>query len=209
LKHEAFIHWNGQGWMMNKFSSSRTLWLFSLIGLMNIEHLIRMADLQSNLAGIKLENFYFWTQRTWPSGRDHKTSWFIKSSDPSCAIAQLFTTNWRLPTTFLLAGRMNRQTASIDLKKTGMMPLCLGGQSAHNRLKKFLFPPIQKVFATHKSTKGLDLPNSKKQTSQEPMQTKYAFLGVRSCDLNAIAIQDKVFLGGPFYRSCLWTKTHG
>jgi hypothetical protein len=64
--------------------------------------------------------------------------------------------------------------------------------------KKFLFPPIQKIFATHKSTKGLDLPNSKLQTSQEPTPTKYAFFGVRPCDLKAIAIQDKVFLGGPF-----------
>jgi sulfhydrogenase subunit beta (sulfur reductase) len=64
--------------------------------------------------------------------------------------------------------------------------------------KKFLFPPIQKIFATHKSTKGLDLANSKKQIQQESVQTKYAFFGVRSCELSAIAIQDKVFLGGPF-----------
>ena len=64
--------------------------------------------------------------------------------------------------------------------------------------KKFLFPPVQRIFATHKSTKGLDLPNSKKQPSQELAQTKYAFVGVRPCDVHAIAIQDKVFLGGPF-----------
>jgi formate hydrogenlyase subunit 6/NADH:ubiquinone oxidoreductase subunit I len=64
--------------------------------------------------------------------------------------------------------------------------------------KKFLFPPVQKIFATHKSTKGIDLPNSKTKKSQESASTKYAFLGVRPCDLSAIAIQDKVFLGGPF-----------
>jgi ferredoxin len=64
--------------------------------------------------------------------------------------------------------------------------------------KKFLFPPIQKIFATHRSTKGLDFPNSKKQAPQESPPIKYAFFGVRSCELNAIAIQDKVFLGGPF-----------
>ena len=62
--------------------------------------------------------------------------------------------------------------------------------------KKFLFPPIQKIFATHKRTKGLDLPNSKKQMPQEPPPTQYAFFGVRPCDLNAITIQDTVFLGG-------------
>jgi sulfhydrogenase subunit beta (sulfur reductase) len=64
--------------------------------------------------------------------------------------------------------------------------------------KKFLFPPIQKIFATHKSTKGLDFPNSKKLLSQESTPIKYAFLGVRPCDLNAIAIQDKIFLNGHF-----------
>jgi sulfhydrogenase subunit beta (sulfur reductase) len=64
--------------------------------------------------------------------------------------------------------------------------------------KKILFPPVQKIFATHKNTKGLDLPNSKTPAAQEPAPTNYAFLGVRPCDLNAISIQDKVFLGGPF-----------
>jgi sulfhydrogenase subunit beta (sulfur reductase) len=64
--------------------------------------------------------------------------------------------------------------------------------------KKFFFPPIQKIFATHRSTKGLDFPNLKKQAPQDSPPIKYAFFGVRSCELNAIAIQDKVFLGGPF-----------
>ncbi len=64
--------------------------------------------------------------------------------------------------------------------------------------KKFLFPPIQKIFATHKNAKGLDLPNVKKHASQESVPKKYAFFGVRPCELNAIALQDKVFLGGPF-----------
>jgi sulfhydrogenase subunit beta (sulfur reductase) len=64
--------------------------------------------------------------------------------------------------------------------------------------KRFLFPPIQKIFATHKKTKGIELQNSKKQVPEEIQPLKYAFFGVRSCELNAIAIQDKVFLGGPF-----------
>jgi sulfhydrogenase subunit beta (sulfur reductase) len=64
--------------------------------------------------------------------------------------------------------------------------------------KKFLFPPIQRIFATHKRNKGIDLPNSKKTPVQDDIPPKYAFFGVRSCELSAIAIQDKVFLGGPF-----------
>src|SRR5262249_12754718 len=35
------------------------------------------------------------------------------------------------------------------------------------------------------------------QSDQEP-PPKFAFLGVRSCELHAIAIQDKVFLNGPY-----------
>ncbi|WP_055493914.1 4Fe-4S dicluster domain-containing protein [Streptomyces sp. TP-A0356] len=34
-------------------------------------------------------------------------------------------------------------------------------------------------------------------TSDEPPPVRYAFLGVRSCDLRAIAIQDRVLTGGP------------
>lgn len=64
--------------------------------------------------------------------------------------------------------------------------------------KKFLFPPVQKIFTTIKNKKGFDLPNSKKQALQEPASTRFAFFGVRPCDLNAISIQDKVFLRGPF-----------
>jgi ferredoxin len=64
--------------------------------------------------------------------------------------------------------------------------------------KKFLSPPIQKFFTTHKITKGSDLPNLKKQEAQESDNIKYAFFGVRPCELKAIAIQDKIFLGGQF-----------
>ncbi|MBN1398202.1 MAG: 4Fe-4S dicluster domain-containing protein [Bacteroidetes bacterium] len=61
--------------------------------------------------------------------------------------------------------------------------------------KKFLFPPVQKIFITNKSTKGFDSQNLGEQT---PGESRYAFFGVRSCELNAIAIQDKIFLEGPY-----------
>ncbi len=64
--------------------------------------------------------------------------------------------------------------------------------------KKFLFPPLQRIFATHKSAKGINLVETTKQEKQEAKPAKYAFFGVRSCELNAILIQDKVFLKGPF-----------
>jgi len=33
--------------------------------------------------------------------------------------------------------------------------------------------------------------------------TKFAFIGVRACELHALSIQDKVFLKGPYVRYCL------
>lgn len=64
--------------------------------------------------------------------------------------------------------------------------------------KKFLFPPVQRIFSTQKHVKGHDLPSLKTQAEQKEESAKVAFIGVRSCELNAIAIQDKIFLGGAF-----------
>lgn len=59
--------------------------------------------------------------------------------------------------------------------------------------KKFLFPPISKLFSAKKDGKNIffDTPADK----QEP---KLAFIGVRSCELSAILIQDRVFLNPLF-----------
>ncbi len=58
--------------------------------------------------------------------------------------------------------------------------------------KKFLFPPHLKLWSAQKGTNGLAV----KVNDEHP--PKMAFLGVRSCELAAIAIQDKVFLQGSF-----------
>ena len=58
--------------------------------------------------------------------------------------------------------------------------------------KKFLHPPRQKLW----STKTL---NGKTTIDPEPVaQENHAFIGVRGCELAAIAVQDKVFMDGPF-----------
>jgi len=59
--------------------------------------------------------------------------------------------------------------------------------------KKFLHPPIIRLWQAQRSKGGF-------QVIEEPTQEipKMAFLGVRACELNAITIQDKVFLGGAF-----------
>ena len=58
--------------------------------------------------------------------------------------------------------------------------------------KKYLFPPEQRLFRARKTGGGFEV------LPEKVNAPKLAFLGVRSCELHAIAIQDRVFLGGPF-----------
>jgi ferredoxin len=58
-------------------------------------------------------------------------------------------------------------------------------------LKPFLFPPRTTVLEV------LRVRDSWEARVPDPPRTKRAVIGVRSCDLHALAIQDRVFLGGP------------
>ncbi len=59
--------------------------------------------------------------------------------------------------------------------------------------KKFLYPPLQRLLQAARNGKGLRI-----LPEEEPATPKYAFFGVRACELSAIAVQDKVFLDGQF-----------
>ncbi len=58
--------------------------------------------------------------------------------------------------------------------------------------KQFLFPPKQKLWTAKRNDQGFEI----HPENENP--TRYAFLGVRACELHAIAIQDKVFLEGEY-----------
>lgn len=58
--------------------------------------------------------------------------------------------------------------------------------------KKFLFPPTQTLFRAQRTDTGMTI-----EPAVQPAP-KRAFIGVRGCELAAMAIQDKVFTGGPF-----------
>ena len=58
--------------------------------------------------------------------------------------------------------------------------------------KQFLFPPKQKVTSCKKTDNGWEF------TTNVDSPPKFAFLGVRACELAAIEVQDRVFLEGPF-----------
>ncbi|MBK8455905.1 MAG: 4Fe-4S dicluster domain-containing protein [Phyllobacteriaceae bacterium] len=58
--------------------------------------------------------------------------------------------------------------------------------------KQFLHPPRQKLWTVRKSDAGATI-------EPEPLATeKYAFIGVRACEIAAIAVQDRVFMQGPY-----------
>ena len=58
--------------------------------------------------------------------------------------------------------------------------------------KKYLFPSRLTLFTIETTADSFTV-----RPSPEPVP-RYAFLGVRSCDLHAIEIQDRVFLQGPY-----------
>lgn len=58
--------------------------------------------------------------------------------------------------------------------------------------KRFLFPPLAIVATADRTENGWQM-----QTPAEA-PPRYAFFGVRACELAAIAVQDRVFLDGPY-----------
>ena len=58
--------------------------------------------------------------------------------------------------------------------------------------KRFLHPPVEVLWRAHREGDGFSI--VEKEEITEPL----AFIGVRACELRAIAIQDRVFLAGQY-----------
>lgn len=58
--------------------------------------------------------------------------------------------------------------------------------------KKFLFPPTLRMWQAHRENGGFVI----EPEAHEPR--RLAFIGVRACELSAIAVQDRVFAGGSY-----------
>ena len=56
--------------------------------------------------------------------------------------------------------------------------------------KRFLHPPEERLWRARRSEDGFTI-----ETEPPPVE-RFAFLGMRACELHAVAIQDRVFLGG-------------
>ena len=65
--------------------------------------------------------------------------------------------------------------------------------------KKFLHPPVQQLWRAERSAEGIRI------IPEADTAERFAFIGVRACELHAMAIQDRVLLGGshvdPHYRA--------
>lgn len=58
--------------------------------------------------------------------------------------------------------------------------------------KRFLHPPVLPLWRAEKRDQGFEV------VGDSGPHQRFAFVGMRSCELHAIAIQDRVFLGGPY-----------
>jgi sulfhydrogenase subunit beta (sulfur reductase) len=58
--------------------------------------------------------------------------------------------------------------------------------------KRFLHPPVERLWTMRNGDDGVTI------SSGATRAAKFAFLGVRACEIHAIAIQDRVFRNGPY-----------
>jgi sulfhydrogenase subunit beta (sulfur reductase) len=58
--------------------------------------------------------------------------------------------------------------------------------------KRFLLPPTERLWQARRTADGFAV------LPEEPVASKFAFLGMRACELHAIDIQDRVFIDGPY-----------
>jgi ferredoxin len=100
----------------------------------------------------------------------------------------------------LPAGWTDQQAGGKYLLKRRDDDALFGYAVGPHSWKKFLHLPVRRLWQADGSAKGFQI------QPEEPAHPKYAFLGVRACELHAIAIQDKVFLHGeyidPDYKAC-------
>ncbi len=92
----------------------------------------------------------------------------------------------------LPAGWTDRQDAgryALERRSDGAV---FGFAVGPHSWKRYLHPPMQSLWTAEKRDGELAI------VPPAVDERKFAFIGVRSCELHAIAIQDKVFCDGPF-----------
>jgi sulfhydrogenase subunit beta (sulfur reductase) len=92
----------------------------------------------------------------------------------------------------LPAGWTDRQSAGryhLERRDDGaLFGFAVGPQS----WKQFLHPPIASLWTARRSDDGVTV------TNEHTKPSKFAFIGVRACEINAIGIQDRIFCQGSY-----------
>ncbi|MFC1556498.1 4Fe-4S dicluster domain-containing protein [candidate division KSB1 bacterium] len=92
----------------------------------------------------------------------------------------------------LPVGWVNEQDSGTYQLKKGTEGMLFGYSTSPSSWKRFLFPPEIRLW---KAT----IPGEIIQVIQEKgNQVKYAFLGVRSCELHALGVHDRIFSDGQY-----------
>lgn len=58
--------------------------------------------------------------------------------------------------------------------------------------KRFLHPPVETLWTAHRDGEGFTV------RLREQASPRFAFIGVRACEIHAMAVQDRVFCDGPY-----------
>ncbi len=93
----------------------------------------------------------------------------------------------------LPVGWTDRQEAGRYALERREGDACFGYVVGPHSWKKFLFPPVETLWTARRDEAG-----AMAVSRPEPSQQAFAFIGVRGCEIEAIAIQDKVFEQGPY-----------
>ncbi len=89
-------------------------------------------------------------------------------------------------------GWMDEQEAGFYRIKPRADKALFGYAVGPHSWKKFLHPPNVRLWQAERNENVFEIKKEEKDTP------RFAFIGVRSCELHAIAIQDKVFIGERF-----------
>jgi sulfhydrogenase subunit beta (sulfur reductase) len=84
-----------------------------------------------------------------------------------------------------------QEAGTYRLQKSASKAL-FGYVSSPHSWKKFLYPPVLPFWQARRENGDFHI------TANDKEVPRFAFLGVRSCELHAIAIQDKVLTQGPY-----------
>jgi sulfhydrogenase subunit beta (sulfur reductase) len=97
----------------------------------------------------------------------------------------------------LPAGWTERQDAGRYRMDRRQDQALFGYVAGPHSFKPWFFPPRETLFRVERCDGGFAvMPRGRDATPS--VAPKLALIGVRSCDLHALAIQDQVFMGGPF-----------